>query len=378
MSLLVLTILALGTPLWASPTLELPYSEPDRAPLSDNGLGIFSVLRTHSLDSEVTSGTVAGAELGARWNRRLFSQVQSRLAADLFLETGAIRQRYSDAFSPRQQLRLREAALVAQPFPWLFLSGGAQEQALWQSRLLFHEQSFPSLIERTEWKNGRFYYGLRLEQAIASDTSTRQPWGNWANGSPSFFMEQAFARYEVGSTFSAGVAVGHYLYRDLSAPSAFQAQFFGNTVDGLSANDARFRYAYQGFQAGAHALIWFLPKWAAAVETEVLRNSESPKGTNFGWRARLTPLWQASRTLKVSLPVEIFRVQPDAAPALFQARQFGSSNRTGFLVGVAAEFADPSLILAAEWIESKPIINQSWQTPMTWLQVSLKSDYVVF
>jgi hypothetical protein len=378
MSLLVLIILALAGPLWAAPTLELPYSQPDRAPLSDNGLGVSTVLRTHSLDSEVTSGTVAGAELGARWNRRLFSQVQSRLAADLFLETGAVRQRYSDAFSPRQQLRLREAALVAHPLPWLFLSGGAQEQGLWQSRLLFHEQSFPSLIERTQWKSGNLSYGLRFEQAIASDTSTRQPWGNWANGSPSFFMEQVFASYDRGPHFSANATLGHFLYRDLSAPSAFQAQFFGNTVDGLSSNDARFRYAYQGFQAGAQAEVWFLPSWAAAVETEILRNSESPTGTNFGWRARLTPRWQASRTLRISLPAEIFRVQPDAAPALFQARQFGSSNRTGFSLGVQAEFQQPSLILAAEWIESRPIINQSWQTPMTWLQVSLKSDYVVF
>jgi hypothetical protein len=357
----------------AQESIQSASPSPTRSAETQATLGV--TLGSHTLQSGPTSGTIAGAEISADWHRQFRPELSADLALDLFIETGAMRARYNEEFAPRQFARLRQASLAYQPFSWAVLGAGAQDQSVFGSKLLFQRQSFPALTQSFTHKIGKFSLGARLEQSIASDTSNRQPWGNWPTGLPTFFIEQIHGQWNFSEAAHVSASLGHFAYRNFSGPSSFQAQFLGNTVNGTAAADARFVYAYQGFVGGFAVQS---PEWgifSIQNQSEVVWNHEAPSGKNLGFRARLSPQWRLGAGTALLFHAEYFQVQSDATLALYQPREFGHTNRNGFLVGVETRFTDPALKIAAEWIESKPLIDQPWQSPMSWLQLTLKTDY---
>lgn len=336
--------------------------------------GLSVELSGQSISSAPTSGAVAGATLGGRWQRLFTETFSADAELELYLETGAVRARYAEEFSPRQFARIRQARLKYQPLSFVELGAGAIDQSLWSSHLLFRRQSFPALVESARFTRGPVSLSFTMEQAVASDTSTRQPFGNWPTGLPAFFMEELRGKYTFSEDANVQASLGHFAYRNVRGPSAFQAQFLGNSVAGTAPADSRFLYSYQGLRLGLGGESPRFGRFSLASTNEVLWNHEAPSGRNTGWRARLTPRLHFTKTV-LALNAELFEVQPDATLALYQPREFGHTNRRGFLIGVEAKLANPSMTVAAEWIESRPLVTQPWQSAMTWLQLSLKTDY---
>ncbi len=348
-----------AAPLFAADTTRL-----------EMGLSLYG----NAAESKETQSRIAGTEIEARFEHTFSESLTTRLSGGFQLETGAARARWAEDFRPRQIARLREAQLVFSPFREISVTFGAVDQLRWRSPLLLQRQSFPALVESVGYQWGSWRFGLEAEQAVANDTSSLQPFGNWASGMPAFYLERLTAEYAPHDRFSAAGYVSHFAFDNLSGPSAFQAQFNGNSVTGIGPGTL-YQFGFQGFETGvALKALW------GSVRTEMgaafLTNSLAPQNRNAGWRVYTKALWNLSPTFGLTPEMELFRAESDLAPAFYNDRVFGHGNRRGFGALLTAEWTKAQATL--RWVHSSVILSNPYQSDLDWVQFSLTTHYDVF
>jgi hypothetical protein len=348
-----------AVPLFAADTTHL-----------EMGLSLYG----NAAESKDTQSRIAGTEIEARFEHTFSEALTSRLSGGFQLETGAARARWAEDFRPRQIARLREAQLLFSPLQRLVFTLGAVDQLRWKSPLLLQRQSFPSLVEAFAFQTGSWQFGLEAEQAVANDTSSLQPFGNWAVGMPAFYLERLSAEYAPHDRFSLGGFVSHFAFDNLSGPSAFQAQFNGNSVTGIGPGTL-YQFGFQGFETG-FALKALVGRLRSEIGGALLTNTLAPENRNTGWRVYAKAAWRVSPSLSLTPEVELFRAESDLAPAFYNDRVFGHGNRRGFGALLTADWSKAQATL--RWVHSSVILTNPYQSDLDWVQFQLSTHYDVF
>jgi hypothetical protein len=323
-----------------------------------------------------TQSRIAGTEIEARFQHLLHPQIEIRLAGSVQLETGAARLRWAEDFRPKQIQRLKEAQVRWTPWDAITLVAGAVDQLHWRSPLLLQRQSFPALYEKGELRASGFYLRVEAQQAVPADTSSLQPWGNWPSGMPGFYFERATAGYELPDTVEIAAHLSHFLFENLSGPSAYQAQFLGNTVNGVGAATA-YAFGFQGYEGALQAkgrIGHFYP----GMEASFLNNLAAPIDKARGWRLSTQVGWEVRGGIRFTPQWEWFEVASDAAPSFYNDRVFGHGNRRGMGLQLAALWSHSGIEAAARWVRSRPVSPNPYQSDMDWVQLSLSTDYEIF
>ncbi len=349
--------------LWGA---EIPATQSLRLGLALYGFGA---------QSEHNQSRIAGTEIEAALTQPLAPNVEVRVAGSVQLETGASRARFQNDFQARQIQRLREAQVTWNPIAPLRLVGGAIDQARWESPLLLQRQSFPAILQSFDQKWGAFSLSIQAQQAVPADTSSLQPWGNWPQGMPGFYMERVALGYSPSEQWGVTLNVSHFLFENLAGPTAYQAQFLGNTVQGQDAGTT-YVYGFSGFEwsAGAQGRVGNLhPKLHASL----IQNAAAPRDKSVGWRFSGAVGWDASATLRLTPQFEWFRVDSDTAPAFYNDRAFGHANRAGFGAALAADWRS-GIGASVRWVHSSVLASNPYQSGLDWVQVQLSTQYAVF
>ncbi len=341
---------------------------------ADSKLRLGLSLYGNAAQSTEAESRIAGTEIEASLSHSLFRDLSFQLTGGVQLETGAARSRWAQDFQPRQVQRLREAQVIYSPIPEIKLIAGAIDQQRWQSPLLLQRQSFPGIFQGFEKRFGRFSIALQAEQAIASDTSSLQPWGQWQQGMPGFFIERLGLGYAPSEDLSVSFLGSHYLFQNLQAPSALQSQFFGNTVIGSGPADARYVFPFQGYELGAQ-IKGRIGSVKPEFQASYMRNSRAPRGRSDGWRMTLQTPWEASPHFKLVPRFEFFRMESDVVPGFYNDRVFGHNNRNGFGASLGAEWPASGVQAVARWIHSDVIAAHPYQSKLDWVQFQLSTQY---
>jgi hypothetical protein len=327
-------------------------------------------------ESVESQSRIAGTEIEAFYQRPLSTDWELRLAGGIQLETGAARLRWAEDFRPRQIQRLRQAFVQWSPFEGGRFTLGATDQQEWNAPLLLQRQSFPSLQESYSLRSGAWRLSLQAQQSVPADTSSLQPWGNWPEGMPSFYLERVGLSFSPNEETALSLHVSHFLFENLSSPSAFQAQFLGNTIVGVGPT-ANYQYGFQGFESGFHARTrWgaFQPEWSVSG----LLNSSAPSGKSTAFQTSLKVQWNASPRFHLSPQVEWFRAESDAAPAFYNDRVFGHGNREGFGLTLLALWPADQIQATARWVHSSVLTSNPYQSDLDWVQLQLSTQYDLF
>jgi hypothetical protein len=356
---------------WFFAPLCLAAVEVPTPPTLQMGLALYGM----GAESAQNQSRLAGTEIEATLTHSLSPQMQVRVAGGLQLETGASRARFQADFQPRQVQRLREAQLVWSPAQELRLIVGAVDQMRWQSPLLLQRQSFPALVETWDKKWGSFSLSLQAQQAVPADTSSLQPWGNWPSGMPGFYLERLTLGYSPSETLAVALSASHFLFENLSGPTAYQAQFLGNTVQGQDASST-YVYGFSGFEWAARVQ----GRWGRLhplAKASLIQNAAAPRDKSIGWRFSGEVGWDASTTLRLTPQFEWFRVDSDTAPAFYNDRAFGHANRAGFGIALAADWQS-GLGASLRWVHSNVLASNPYQSGLDWVQLQLSTQYAVF
>lgn len=339
------------------------------------GLVLGLDLYGNGWESTVTQSRIAGAEVRGDYQRALGEGFSVALGASLIAEAGVARSRFTDEFRPRQGIRLREASFGWNGWEPLTFRFGALDQDRWDSPLLLRRQSFPGALERFAWTFGEVTVALAATQAIVNDTSTLQRWGNWASGLPTFFLERVSAEWKKSPRTRASVHASHFAFKDLSHQQAFDAQFLGNSVVGVGPETSSFRYGFQGFELGAEASAEILTGLSPFIRGDLLWNNGAVSGRGTGWSVSLGALYERGDRFRLRPSFEFFRVESDAAPALFNTRSFGHANRQGWAASLGLELPKSGIRGQLQWVNADVIAATPLQTGATWVGFQLSMDY---
>lgn len=334
------------------------------------GLSLYG----NAAESKETQSRIAGTEIEARFEHTFSETLKTRLSGGFQLETGAARARWAEDFRPRQIARLREAQIVYSPLKALGITFGAVDQLRWRSPLLLQRQSFPALLESVGFQTGPWRFQIEAEQAVANDTSSLQPFGNWASGMPAFYLERLSAEYSPDARFSLGGFVSHFAFDNLSGPSAFQAQFNGNSVTGIGPGTL-YQFGFQGFESG-FAVKTLLGKVPSEIGGAYLANALAPQNRNAGWRVYTKASWKLSPSFSLTPEMELFRAESDLAPAFYNDRVFGHGNRRGFGALITADWSKAQAVV--RWVHSSVLSSNPYQSDLDWVQFSFSTHYDVF
>jgi hypothetical protein len=326
-------------------------------------------------ESPVTQSRIAGTEIRAEFARVLADDFTAQVGSSIIVEAGAARSRFTDEFRPRQGIRLREASLAWSPSDVVVLQAGALDQDRWDAPLLLRRQSFPGAYERLAWTLGAYTVAFEATQAMVNDTSTLQRWGNWAAGLPSFFFERVSAQWKRSERTRVAVHASHYAFKDLSHRQAYDAQFLGNSVLGFGPETATFRYGFQGFELGFRASAEVLSGVSPFLRGDVLWNGSAPEGRGVGWSVSAGLDWERGDRWRLRPSLELFRVESDVSPALFNTRNFGHTNRQGWAASLGIALPKSGLRGELQWVRSDVIAATPLQTGATWVGIQLSLDY---
>jgi hypothetical protein len=362
---------------WAEATLapaatSLETTLPTGKPV---GLRLGLDLYGNGWESTVTQSRIAGAEVRAELARPLADGLSAALGLGLVVEAGVARSRFTDEFRPRQGIRLREASLAWSPWDAVTLRVGALDQDRWDAPLLLRRQSYPGLHERFAWTSGAWTLALDATQTLVHDTSTLQRWGNWSQGLPSFFFERASVEWKPSTRTSVGAHVSHFAFKELSHQQAYDAQFLGNSVLGLGPETAVFRYGFQGFEVGAQVAVEVTTGLTPFLRGDLLWNDGAPRGRGLGWSGTVGFLWERGDRFRLRPSFELFHVESDVTPALFNGRTFGHANRRGWAASLGVELPKSGLRGQLQWVNADVLAASPLQTGATWVGFQLSMDY---
>jgi len=364
-------------------------SNPLRTPHFLVILGLWAKLTSGALPTDLTLGLslfgsasdegpamsrIAGSELQASFSHAVREMAKLKVEAQLRLETGSARQVFDDEFKPRTGLRLKESSVTITPTGYLEFTLGAVDQDRWNNPQLLSSQSFPSLVEKFEIGSPWF---LRLEglQAYASDTSTLQPWNDFGSASAAFFLERLTIGRRDSQKMESRLYLSHFLFDGLSPALAYQSRFFGNSTSGLGAADSRFQSGFRGFEAGAFTQFEITRDLRPFLSLSAILNTAAPENQRRAWRVTAGTEWAPTETLILGSQLEAFQMESDAGPAVFNSRQRGHNNRSGYGLRISATLPRQGLTVFGEWFQSRPLVAQNFQHDLNWIQINLRTDY---
>jgi len=278
------------------------------------------------VDSTQVESRVVGLYLHLDSQYKLAPSVSFKLLGGALLETGTDRSLWLSEFSPDQQVVLEEAKFVWQPLSYFNLHLGALNQREYDLPTLVSDSAFVGA--REEFKVGlgdSRSLSLLSQQALPSNQTLSNRLGNVESGTPKFFFHRLGLDLD-GDLVALSAYAGLFEYSDLSEGVAQRSRFLGNSVLGVSANNATFLYSYKGHFYGG-SLKWYINEDIdIGLKGHLLENSDAPSRRS---RARFGEL--SFHYHLATFSVASFRLESDASVAFYNNKIMGHNNREGLL-----------------------------------------------
>lgn len=297
-----------------------------------------AALYGRSTDDSQSASRTAGAAGIVRLQHRLHESLEAFLQGGASFESGSASSLFTNEFEPRSRLFLQEASLRWRAWGPASLKAGALDQQHHQSPLLISGGTFPAAMAILDWRpEGGWLVKLDGQAAIpTSRTLSTRATGK--ETTPTLFTQKIVLGWsdpEAGA--HSLLRASRFQYRNLTRGIAQDSRFYGNTVTGIGAA-SRFRYAYEGFEAGPD-LSWRLFKGLSLqLGGSYLQNTSGPRSTDEGAYA-YAGLEIQTETFSLAPKFEWYRNQADSAPAFFNSAEFGHNNRKG--AGASLKLALP-------------------------------------
>lgn len=316
------------------------------------------------VDSTQVESRVIGLYLGLKSFYLLSPSLKFKLNAGALLETGTDRSLWVSEFSPDQQVVLEEASFNWNPKEYFELNVGALDQGFYDLPTLVSSTPFVGARETLKlgFGEGRSI-NLSSQQALPSNQTLANRLGNVESGTPKYFIHRLELALD-GDLLALKAYGGLFEYQDLSEGVAQQSRFLGNSVTGISANNAKFSYNFRGQFFGGE-LKWFATEnMNFAFKGHLLENKEAPELRSKARFAEASFTYQ-----KLSLGLASFRLESDATVAFYNSKVFAHNNREGFLAKMdyEADFAKISLLYS----KSETITDGPYQGAQTYLSAAL-------
>lgn len=342
--------------------------------------GIEAGQMNQAISASQWTGMRIGAQFAQPWGRDLKAELKARALLQVGNFSTSVQ---SDDFRPRRDLELLEASVVFSPSGWTPFSirAGALSQEHWDSPLFLGTVSFPGARQR--FHLGTSYFAtLEAQQAIptgAGSLSAANPTTASLDSNAFLFMERLRTGYQAPSGAGFSLWVGHFSFQSLNAGLAGAAAWGGNSIVPLTSNQGIFSYAYDGFESGARLSLKSDSGMGLGLSAEGMTNIGAPQGASGAGRLALEVeiqgrIW-GTPALVFRPGAEVFYVESDAVPALYNAKEYGHCNRRGWAAHLGFEWQPSGILLEGRYFSSNPVNPNLYQSPLENWSVELRKSY---
>jgi hypothetical protein len=277
--------------------------------------------------------------------------------APKFTYTTGFAQTLEGTNASKAEWGVREAS-IRSDLSFVHLGLGALDQTLTHPSSLLADQTFPAAMIRLHSAlEDNWVYALEAESGIptTSSLSTQarefEKTPGFASGSLSIKAQKMM----VDLNLRAGV----YQFQNLPMSVASKSSLIGNTTVSGNGTDSEFVYEYQGAFAEMVTKVHLARRFSIGAELEYVQNDQAPSSLNQGSSAKLFSAFHLTKNLEISPFYSYFRVEPDAAVALYNSDLIGT-NRVGYIGGVSGTYKQ-TLRLTISGGERDVIFNNPFQ-----------------
>lgn len=325
------------------------------------------------IEENSQSGRIAGSRLEGSLTHTFNPSLSVKLRAELKIETGFAQTTFSDEFTPKQTPRLVDAHLNWAPASFFATKVGALDQGHVDSPLLFLDQTFPGALEIFQLPLGPLAIKLEAEQAIPTSVSTNVN-AKPATHTPFFFWSRlSLTHSQKENPWVGNLGIGYFNFQNLNDGVASKGRVWGNSVEGLGAQQATFIYAFEGVEYGGE-IKWLGDTLQPSLRLGWLANMRAPLAASQGFYVKFKTDILLDSDFSLSPRIELFRLESDAAPAFYTNKDFGHTNRRGYAMGFDFNLKKENILLAINWIASEPITNTAYQSSFRELAVSMRAN----
>lgn len=319
---------------------------------------------------------IVGTAVGARWQHPVANGLSGLVQAGVQLEAGSGQVFYTDESQPHNLLQLYEASLEWKPWSTASFRAGALNQDWLDVPALLSLQSFPALAEANRFSFAPFYVQVEAEQAVPTANMTTEGPSLQQGRLSSFFIERVSLGFELPDAYGARIDVAHFAFNDLADQAIYQSRFLGNTVSGIGLSHSQFAYAYQGYVWGAEFSAHYLRRVESRLRADFILNPEAPDDRDRGFSLRLQNKITLSHSVTLLPSAALFRLESDATPGYYNCRDWGHSNRTGFLVGMEVSLGQ-DMVLGGQATFAQAIRTSPYQSDLSYFFFYFRNSYAV-
>ncbi len=255
--------------------------------------------------------------------------------APKFTYTNGFAQTLEGTNASKAEWGVREASIRGD-LSYVHLGLGALDQSLSHPAVLLYDQTFPAALLRLHTPlQENWVYALEAESGIPT-TSSLSTQAREFEKTPSYASGSVSVKARK-MTVDLDLRAGLFQFQNLPMSVASKSALLGNTAVSSNGTDSEFLYEYQGAFADLNARAHLIKGFSIGAEIEFVKNDKAPDELNQGTWAKLYSDFAFTKDFEVSPFYSYFRVEPDAAVALYNSDLIGT-NRTGYLGGMSATY----------------------------------------
>jgi hypothetical protein len=277
--------------------------------------------------------------------------------APKFTYTNGFAQTLEGTNASKAEWGVREAS-VRSDLSFVHLGLGALDQSLVHPSTLLSDQTFPAaMIRLHSAAEDNWVFAIEAESGIptTSSLSTQAREFEKTPGFASGSLSVKAQKMLVDLNFRVGV----YQFQNLPMSVASKSSLIGNTTVSSNGTDSEFMYEYQGAFAETTTRARITRQFSIGAELEFVQNDQAPSSLNQGSSAKLFSAFNFTKNLEIAPFYSYFRVEPDAAVALYNSDLIGT-NRVGYLGGLTGTYKQ-TLRLTISGGERDVIYNNPFQ-----------------
>ena len=334
-------------------------------------------IRGRFIDDELSEANVVGIVASARLEHEFSDWISTDLEMFLKAENGSSQSLFTEEFRARQGFQVGEAKINIIPTNFFSFHFGALDQEYHYSDIFLFDDAFPAIMEKFTIPNlGPWHLFGYAQQSIAtSSTFSTRSLGK--EPTPYLYIHTLRFGYKDPEAIELNARATYFIFQDLTRGIAQDSRFYGNTVLGSGAPNARFFYNFQGWEAGLDAKVHLSDSWKLRFYNSYVNNSKAPRPKNRGNYATFGIRYVAPR-LEIEPSVGYLKVESDPVPGFFNSRFLGHNNRKGTPLGLEFRFPKEKLVFSTTYVRAKVIERTPVQYDRTIIQVKVGTESMSF
>lgn len=373
--------------LWSSASLAQDDASPNgdlRAPLEDvkptwraplSGDWSFAIGQ-RGMTEGPDEGFASFVILRSRFEYRFLKNLKAYISPRLDLYSSRVQQRFEDDLYD-SRMRFIDAYVDYAPTENLNLRLGAFSQDhLVQPLIISWRRTFPGLQQIYRRTLGGLRYSIHAQQLVPTSSSMNTERSE-KERLPGFFTESLKIETADPNSNSFMLQLGHYRWQNIPSKVAFESKILGNTVDGDTPNNAKFRSAFEGYFGTLEACYCVNPRFKLSANYQRVRNTLAPDWAADGQGFTVRPVFIFE---DYDLVLDYWRefVEPDVTISNYTSSSTVGTNRVGQEARVKFDLKKLGFAIETRWAEAQPINKNQVQKTFTEYYLGLESHYVAF